>query len=94
MRNTEEARPAKKAKTCLSQLKPPPSDHETASSITSIPVFAVEGLTPKRLWQDHVSQRKPALIQGHLQQKEWKASRTWTNEYLVTMAVSQTAEMH
>eukprot|EP00210_Caulerpa_lentillifera_P005687 g5439.t1 len=42
----------------------------------------VELLSPLRLWTDFVSKRKPVLIDGQLQEDEWKASEKWNFEYL------------
>lgn len=57
---------------------------DKASAISEVDVMS---LSPRTFWLDYVSQRKPALIEGHLQQKEWKASRKWTNDYLMCEAV-------
>ena len=84
----KKTRPTKKAKVDLSRPKSSPANRTTAPDVTPVPVVAVEDLTPKRLWQDYASQRKPVLIQGHLQQKEWKATDRWTNEHLLKTAVS------
>ena len=60
---------------------------EAADESPAIQEVYVESLSPRTFWLDYVSQRKPVLIEGHLQQKEWKASRKWTNDYLMRKAV-------
>lgn len=42
--------------------------------------------TAQRLWQEAVAARKPAIIEGHLQDSSWHASPKWTNAYLKSRA--------
>lgn len=53
----------------------------------------VVDLSPERFWREHISQRKPLLIHGHLQDSQFRASR-WTNEYLRSRAVRPNAKLN
>lgn len=55
------------------------------------PVLAVEevdaSLPPAEFWARFVSQRRPALLQGHPTDAAWRASSRWTDAYLTSQAV-------
>lgn len=69
---------------------PAKADQDDAEPRT-ISTAEAEGLTPRQFWLEYVSQRKPVHIDGHLQQREWKATRKWTNEYLARAGVMSSA---
>ena len=53
---------------------------------------AGEALSPREFWLDHISQRVPVVIEGHLEERAWKA-RKWTNDYMSYHAVLGSSHM-
>ena len=47
-----------------------------------------EFLSPRQFWLEFVLERKPVLIDGHLPERSWKATRKWTDDYMWKHAVS------
>eukprot|EP01023_Acetabularia_acetabulum_P025759 TRINITY_DN2457_c0_g1_i5.p1 TRINITY_DN2457_c0_g1~~TRINITY_DN2457_c0_g1_i5.p1 ORF type:complete len:505 (-),score=53.77 TRINITY_DN2457_c0_g1_i5:603-1991(-) len=46
----------------------------------------IDQISPQQLWDEYISQRKPVLIEGQLQDAQWKAGEKWTDEYILQQA--------
>ncbi|KAL0039653.1 hypothetical protein WJX77_004437 [Trebouxia sp. C0004] len=59
-----------------------PEEATLADQVRGVKRLQAVTATAQRLWQEAVAARWPVIIEGELQDPEWRASSKWTNEYL------------
>jgi len=68
-------------------------DASCTASQAQVASLDIVDLSPERFWREQISQRKPLLIHGYLQDSQFRASR-WTNDYLHSKAVRPNANLN
>ena len=69
-------------------------DGEADESAPTVKRDHARYLTPRNFWLDHIMKRQPLVIGGHPQEKAWKVSRKWTDNYMTNHEVQATLPLH
>ena len=51
----------------------------------------LKDVKPKKFWAKYISQRRPAVLAGGLEESPWGAAQQWTLDYLAEKTVSYQA---